>query len=62
MRSTTTINIGHLVDSANLKVSITNKIYSGLKVMCFKMPNAPYSNRCSQLEKKENEFKISNYS
>jgi hypothetical protein len=41
----TTINIGHLADSANLKMSTFNKIYSGLIRWRFEMPNAPYSQR-----------------
>jgi len=41
----TTINIGHWADSANLKMSTFNKIYSGLIGSSFEMPNAPYSNR-----------------
>ena len=40
-----TKNIGHLTESANLKVITNNKTYSGLKMMSVEMPNAPYSNR-----------------
>ena len=43
----TTINIGHLVDSAKLEMSTFNKTYSGLIGWCFKMPNVPYSDRWS---------------
>jgi len=45
----TTINIGHLVGSGKLKMSIINKIYSGLIVWNFEIPNAPYSHRYVQL-------------
>lgn len=40
-----TKNIGHLAESANFKVSTFNKNCSGLIVISFEMPNAPYSNR-----------------
>jgi hypothetical protein len=44
----TTINIGHLADSAKFEMSTINKIYSGLTSWSFEMPNAPYSSRCRQ--------------
>jgi hypothetical protein len=40
-----TINIGHLADSAKFDMSTINKIYSGLILWSFEMPNAPYSSR-----------------
>jgi len=44
----TTINIGHLADSANLSMLTFYKIYCGLIGWCFKMPNVPYSDRYLQ--------------
>jgi len=40
-----TKNIGHLVESANFKVGTFNNAHSGLIVLSFEMPNAPYLNR-----------------
>ena len=46
-----TKNIGHLADSAKFEYGTFNKIYSGLILLSFEMPNAPYLKRCSALEK-----------
>ncbi len=40
-----TTNIVHLADSINMEMLVINKISHNLKMKCFKMPNAPYSNR-----------------
>ena len=36
-------NIWHLAESDGIEMSTFNKIYSGVKNKCFKMPNALYS-------------------
>ncbi|SMO92910.1 hypothetical protein SAMN06265379_11713 [Saccharicrinis carchari] len=46
-----TINIGHLADNGIFEMSTINKIYSGLIVWSFEMPNAPYSSRCASCKK-----------
>ena len=40
-----TKNIGHLAENAKSEDDKINKIYDNLKMKCFEMPNAPYSNR-----------------
>jgi hypothetical protein len=47
-RFSSTINIGHLSGSANLKMSTFSKKYSGLIVWSFESPNAPYYHRWQQ--------------
>ena len=37
----------------NMKLLAINKVSSGLKIMRFKMPNAPYSNRYGQVKQKK---------
>jgi len=58
-RQHTTINIGHLADSAKFDVSTIKKTYSDLIRWSFEMPNAPYSERSIPLASLSSDSKLS---